>query len=373
MTGSSPLARSALLRRASFSVYLLLYPLPWLVRGTTLPAILAFLAGFTLFLVLPFLPGRYALTIGLRAWVYALIGIALMPFGGYWGVFFISAAATCGAMPRTTTRLISFAALLAVCAGTSWFFTQDMIGTLITLIVATGVHMTGKLSMDLHRQNEALAKAQSDIRALTLIAERERFARDLHDTLGHSLTLIALKSELALRHLPHAPEDATKELVDIGEKARQALSETRLTVSAIRIASLETELEGGRKALEEAGIQVNVLGQASLMPASAEGVLAQILREALTNILRHARAQTCSIRFALNGPGQAMLEIIDRRADRLDGEIPLSFREGNGISGMRARLAEVDGSLTITPRHDGTTLLITLGPLHETEAAPRSG
>lgn len=353
--------RAALVRRFSFAFYLLLYPLPWLAQGTTPLAVIAFLAGAGIFLTLPLLPGRFALTLGLRAGVYALIGTALIPFGGYWGIFFISAAATCGAIRSRVSRFASLAPILAAYGLLSWRFDQGLIGSLITLIVALGALTTTKLSMDLHRQNEALAAAQEEIRALTLITERERFARDLHDTLGHSLTLIALKSDLALRHLPDNPESAAWELREIGEKTRQALAETRLAVSAIRLTSLKQALTEGCLTLEKAGIGVTLIGDTAMMPPRSEGVLVMVLREALTNILRHARAETCTIRFGHNMHGQAELEINDRRSPNSESEFVLSFREGNGIEGMRARLVELDGSLSIEPRCDGMTLLITLG------------
>ncbi|WP_438383062.1 histidine kinase [Asaia sp. BMEF1] len=361
MTEAPRITRAALIRRFSFAFYLLLYPLPWLAQGTTPRAVIAFLIGAGLFLVLPFLPGRYALTVGLRAGVYALIGTALIPFGGYWGIFFISAAATCGAIRSRVSRFASLAPILAVYGFLSWRFDEGLIGSLITLIVALGVLTTTRLSMDLQRQNEALAAAQEEIRALTLVTERERFARDLHDTLGHSLTLIALKSDLALRHLPDNPESAAWELREIGEKTRQALAETRLAVSAIRLTTLKQALTEGCLSLEKAGIKVTLIGDTAMMPPRSEGVLVMILREALTNILRHARAETCAIRFGRNPQEEAELEISDSRSTTSESEIALSFREGNGIEGMRARLAELEGSLFIEPRRDGTTLLITLG------------
>ncbi|NVN04016.1 hypothetical protein HW509_00205 [Asaia spathodeae] len=361
MSETQGLTRAALVRRFSFAFYLLLYPLPWLARGTTPLAVIAFLCGAGIFLVLPFLPGRFALTVGLRAGVYALIGTALIPFGGYWGIFFISAAATCGAIRSRVSRFCALAPILAAYGFLSWRFDEGLIGSLITLIVALGVLTTTRLSMDLHRQNEALAAAQEEIRALTLMTERERFARDLHDTLGHSLTLIALKADLALRHLPDNPQGAACELQEIGEKTRQALAETRLAVSAIRLTSLKQELADGCLALQDAGISVAVNGDTTLMPPRSEAVLIMVLREALTNILRHAGAETCSITFRRNARDQAELEIRDTRSRETEEEITLSFREGNGITGMRARLVELDGSLVITPRRDGTTLLVTLG------------
>ncbi|WP_122050432.1 sensor histidine kinase [Asaia bogorensis] len=326
-------------RRSISGIYLLLYPLPWLAQGTTLAGIAAFIAGATVFLVLPFMPGRLAMPIAFRAVTYAVIGILLIPFQGYWGVFFISAVATCGAIHNRRLGLCLMIALLTVCAALAWFAYQDLIGCLITIIVAIGTFATMTLSMELHQRNEALAAAQEEIRSLTLVAERERLARDLHDTLGQSLTLIALKTDLARRHLPHAPNDAENELNEIGQKARDALAETRLVVSDMRIASLGDELASGVRALRDAGITTEIRGGPELMPAHAEAVLALTLREALTNILRHAHAGSCHIEFRQLASGATQLVVADRKAHPTSGNILLSFREGNGITGMRRRLS----------------------------------
>ncbi|GBQ93517.1 signal transduction histidine kinase [Asaia krungthepensis NRIC 0535] len=335
--------------------------MPWLAHGATFTAVIAFIIGSAVFITLPLLPGRLAPPIEWRVIIYALIGIVLIPFGGYWGVFFISAAATCGAIDNRRRAVALLALVLAVCILLALTLDHNVIGCLITLIVAAGTFTTMSLSMDLHRQNQALGRAQDEIRALTLIAERERFARDLHDTLGQSLTVIALKSELGRRHLPHAPENAVRELEEIGDRARQALAETRLAVSAMRVTSLEQELASGVEALRDAGLEVAVSGETRLMPAVHDAVLALIIREGLTNILRHANADRCIIRFLRLATGEAQLEIADQSASTAHGGIPLSFREGNGIKGMRARLAQVDGTLLINRHPEGTSLVITLG------------
>jgi len=358
----APGSRSRIAFRRSISaIYLLLFPLPWLAHGGSLSGAAAFIAGAMVFLVLPFLPGRLAMPVALRAVVYAAIGILLIPFHGYWGVFFISAAATCGAIENRRLAHALLAAILIVCALLTWLAYEDLVGCLITIIVAVGTFATMTLSMDLHQRNEALAAAQEEIRSLTLVAERERLARDLHDTLGQSLTVIALKSDLARRHLPHDTDKAQSELEEIGRKARNALAETRLVVSDMRVASLSHELATGVAVLHDAGIKTDITGEPGLMPARAEAVLAQALREALTNILRHANAVSCHIEFRRAAFGAAHLIISDLTDRPQPGNILISFREGNGISGMRRRLAEIDGRLVLTSRPDGLTLVISLG------------
>lgn len=357
---------SQIIRRGFFGIYLLLYPLPWLATGTGPIAIVAFFAGATLFMVLP------ALTAGLNAPViwriagYAAIGTALIPFGGYWGVFFISAGATCGAIENRRHGLALLIASMIVYLLLGIRVHETVIGEAITLIVTTGSFAGTRMAVDLNRQNIALARAQAEIRALTLLAERERFARDLHDTLGHSLTLIAMKSDLALRYIPQGPNLVEQELREIGEKAREALAETRFVVSAMQIRTLTEECASGTATLRNAGIEVEIDGDIASIPSRYDNLLAGCLRESITNILRHTKAVRCAVSFTRSLEGKYRITIEDFSVShvgpaRQNIDISLSFREGNGISGMRARLAEAGGSLDLLHRQDGTTLVITLG------------
>lgn len=355
----TPSAR--LLRRGFFGIYLLLYPLPWLSSGTSALAILAFLCAACLFLFLPFLTRCIAAPIPVRVVCYALIGTVLIPFGGYWDVFFISAGATCGAIDNPRTRLVLLALLSASYILLGIVTHESVIGLLIGLIVTAGSLATTRLSMNLHGQNIALAEAKAEIAALTLVAERERFARDLHDTLGHSLTLIAMKSDLALRYTGENSSPVSNELREIGETAREALAETRLVVTGMQARDFAQELAAGARTLRDSGVETIVTGGDEPVPARYDAILRFCLREAITNILRHARATSCAIRLETPAPERIRLTIEDRTHSPENVYIPVSFREGNGISGIRARLTEAGGSLQLSHRPDGTTLAITLG------------
>ena len=210
------------------------------------------------------------------------------------------------------------------------------------------------------RANAKLRMAQSEIEQLAKTAERERIARDLHDVLGHTLSLIAVKSELAERLLASDPERTARELAEIQTTARRALSEVRQTVSGYRAQGLEAELQQAAAALAAAGVTVTSRpGKLPRLAAQQEASLALMLREAVTNIVRHAGARSCAISLETSAAGM-VLEMRD------DG---CGFRgvEGNGLRGMRERARELGGALML--RSDSGAVLRIMLPLPEPEAS----
>lgn len=340
-------------------VYLLLFPLPWLRYGTSLPAVAAWLAGSAILLALPFLPDRFRPSLRGQAIATAAIGLALIPFRGYWGIFFIFAAATCGVIGTLRSALILLIVTLGLYSAVALGPARSPYDIPVTLIVAIGTFLGTRLQLALFAKNARLADAQDQIRHLTVAAERERIARDLHDTLGQTLTLIVLRSDLALRRDKDATAALRDDLETIARTARHALSETRQTVSSMRIATLGQELSEAVTALQTSGVSCRIAGDPGHIPAHREGVFAAILREGVTNVIRHARAESCTIAFGSSSAGETTLEIRDQGPEEIQQSI--SFQEGNGISGMRARITELGGSLTITRHAHGTTLRITLG------------
>ena len=188
----------------------------------------------------------------------------------------------------------------------------------------------------------------------TKIAERERIARDLHDVLGHTLSVIVLKSELAGRLLERDPERARMEIADVERISREALAEVRQTISSYRQESLQAEFVRAKSTLETAGLVVEShTDKTSLTPAQ-ENVLALVLREAVTNVVRHAQAETCRLNLQ-NLNGVCRLEIQD------DGRGGL-HTEGVGLRGMRERIEALGGTLhqDDPQAQAGTRLTITL-------------
>jgi two-component system, NarL family, sensor histidine kinase DesK len=207
-------------------------------------------------------------------------------------------------------------------------------------------------------QNYELRAARADVARLAVAEERLRFARDLHDLLGHCLSTIVLKTELARRL---AEKDgagdgrAVVELADIERIARQALVDVRETVSGYRELSLPDELDNAREVLTAAGVGCEVCPPGEPLPALVEALLAWVVREGTTNVLRHARASHCLISVT-TAEHQAVLVVLD------DGVGPTGGT-GNGIAGLAERLAAVGGKLTAGPAAGRGFRLAAVAPL----------
>jgi len=205
--------------------------------------------------------------------------------------------------------------------------------------------------------NQQLSQAREQIARLAVGEERLRFARDLHDLLGHSLSVIALKSELAGRLIKTTPGLAAHEIEDIEKVARDALREVREAVTGYRQPTLAAELAGAHEALTAAGIEYRVDQDHVPLPPAVEAVMAWTVREGVTNVMRHSQAKRCSVRIT-NKDGKATVEVIDDGR----GGTPDA---GSGLRGLDERVRERGGTLTAEPLpHEGFRLRVTL-PVRE--------
>jgi two-component system, NarL family, sensor histidine kinase DesK len=201
-----------------------------------------------------------------------------------------------------------------------------------------------------NRMNHKLRKANEEIEHLAKLAERERIARDLHDVLGHTLSVITLKSELAGKLMERDPERAGKEIREVSEISRQALSDVRDAIRGYRAKGLAAELALAKSTLETAGLAVQCDAATTVqLPAMQESVLSLAVREGVTNVVRHANAKTCRLRIEQHN-GSCQLEIQD------DG-LGSSSEEGNGLRGMRERVEMLGGTL-VRETTSGTKLTI---------------
>ncbi|WP_406483682.1 sensor histidine kinase [Streptomyces platensis] len=207
----------------------------------------------------------------------------------------------------------------------------------------------------IHTSRE-LRAAREEVARLAANDERLRLSRDLHDLLGHSLSLITLKSELAGRMLPDRPADAARQVADIEQVSRQALLDVREAVSGYRRPRLAVELAGARAALRTAGVTAVVdpalEDEYRGLAADGEGALAWALREAVTNVIRHSGARRCELllteEWAADERRCLCLTVLD------DGTgPPRAQHDGNGLSGLRERLALADGRLETGPAPRG--------------------
>jgi two-component system, NarL family, sensor histidine kinase DesK len=200
---------------------------------------------------------------------------------------------------------------------------------------------------EIMRANRELHDARAELARLAVADERERFARDLHDLLGHSLSVISLKAQLARRRLPHDPESAEADVADIETVSRDALRQVREAVSGYHRPVLDAELQGARTALDAAGIETTIDRPAVELPAEVEAVLAWTVREAATNVIRHSGARHSAIRI-VPALDQASVEIVD------DGRgVNGSQGGGTGLTGLQERLRQAGGRLEAGPRDDG--------------------
>jgi len=200
------------------------------------------------------------------------------------------------------------------------------------------------------RQSGELALAREEIQALAVAEERARVARDLHDVLGHSLTTITLKAGLARRILESSQDidRAVAEVHDLERLSRQALTEIRATVSGYRKVSLPAEIAGAKAALIAAGIDADLPQAVDDVPGELQEPFGYVLREGVTNVIRHSGASRCEIRL-----GESWIQVVDNGS----GPSTSDGHDGNGLSGLRERLAKVGGRLTADPGGEGGFVL----------------
>lgn len=241
-------------------------------------------------------------------------------------------------------------------AATSW---SDVVPF---LLIGIGMIAVNRLVVTVRE----LRAAREEIARLAVAEERLRFARDLHDLLGHSLSSITLKSELAGRLLPAAPEKAAAEVHDIEEVARKALREVREAVAGYRRPTLGGELDGAREMLKAAGIACRIEQEAGVLPNATDAVLAWAVREGVTNVIRHSRARRCQVRLARDGE-EVRAEISD---DGL-GSPPEhdGASTGSGLSGLAERVAANGGDFHAGPLPEGGFRLRVSLPLGGDEAS----
>lgn len=244
-----------------------------------------------------------------------------------------------GARTAVAVFVAVAAAMLAVPAyrgdlGQAWFL------VVILALVAAALLIVRVLD---HR-GESFRALREEV---SLVAERERVARDVHDVLGHSLTVVTAKAELAERLVDLDPARAKRELAEIRSLTRESLSEIRATVSGLRIARLGEELESARSALAAAGIAARVADDASQVDPRYRLTMAWVLREAVTNVVRHSGASSCDVRLETTA-----LRVLD------DGVGRGSATEGNGLRGIGERVRVAGGQVCVSdgPAGRGTLL-----------------
>jgi two-component system sensor histidine kinase DesK len=284
---------------------------------------------------------------------------------GYTLVYAASAIAF-ALVPRFRTAVLAVfgIALLAVAIGVIGRLDPWSTAVQAMVVLSGGAGVLGYAAMK--TQNDKLRAAREEIARLAVAEERLRFSRDLHDLLGHSLSVIVLKAELAHRMAERSPERTVRELADIEKVARDALHEVREAVAGYRQPSLSQELDSAAETLRAAGVQVQVAGGPGTLPGPLDGALAWTVREATTNVIRHARARR--VRFEFSREDQTVrLRVAN---DGVPAAAPTPG-DGNGLRGLRERLRALGGELNYGPgKTDGFTLNASLPLAAEAAMAP---
>jgi two-component system sensor histidine kinase DesK len=322
-------------------------------------------------------PFHFGTPVWQRAVTLAATAIALaMYFAGYWisgkrvlwvvggflalatafckinpgaSVFFVYAAAFLGEVGEPPVAFRYLGALLGIVGLESWWLHLNpytWISSLVfsALVGSVVIHYTQR-----RRLTKRLLAAREEAERMAHIAERERIARDLHDLLGHTLSLIILKSELASRLAEKDAARAVAEIRDVERISREALAQVRSAVRGYRSAGIASELRQAHQALETAGIRVESSVEPAPLSPAQESVFALALREGVTNVVRHAQATVCRLSLRQEG-GYCQLEIADNGRGG-----PLS--EGSGLAGMRERVEALGGVLE-REASEGTLLRI---------------
>jgi two-component system sensor histidine kinase DesK len=224
---------------------------------------------------------------------------------------------------------------------------------LALLIRALGLDMIGATRMG--RTFRDLYRARRELARLAVAEERLRMARDLHDVLGHTLSVIALKSELAWRTMEQEPAQASQEIQDVEKAARQVLREMRTAVAGYRQPTLQSELEGAQQLLDAAGVEYHVETAAHELPAPVDAVLAWVVRESVTNVVRHSRARHCSLCLTETPEWVCLVITNDDRRSSLPPVEQTHSAAGSGLAGMVERVVAQGGHIEAGPMGaDGT-------------------
>ncbi|WP_435841113.1 histidine kinase [Streptomyces fagopyri] len=270
-------------------------------------------------------------------------------YGGNWLLFFPLLGLATGATLRGPWLGRTGIGLAALAGGVSgvqegWDAINIAYGTFLSTMVTAAILSLSEAVRELRAAREELARRAVE-------KERLRFSRDLHDLLGHTLSVIVVKSEAARRLAPRDLEAALVQVTDIESVGRQALTEIREAVTGYREGSLATELDRARSALSAVGVDPVVRQSGPPLVPRAEALLGWVLREAVTNVIRHSGATRCEI--TVHGArDRVRLEIVDD-GDGLVSPAPVPGIGGTGLKGLTERLAAAGGSLRAGPSPRG--------------------
>ncbi len=364
---SSGISRRLWRLYAAFWLICLLFPLLTLAqRPPATPQLLLALAGLAIFVV-SYLwllwphplragpkPRTLAQTALLCGLLTALVLVLSLAYGGSFLWLFVGLSAMVGVMlpPQPAFVAVMILTLLTIGAGVVLSGGVARADWLHLLPLALVVRGLGLDMAGLARLAQALSELHAtrrELARLAVVEERLRLARDLHDLLGHTLSMITLKSELAGRLVASEPVRAAGEMRDVERVARQTLREVREAVAGYRQPSLRSELDAARELLDAAGIAAAIEDDAVTLPPAADAALGWVVREGVTNVIRHSRARRCAIRI-WQANGFVHVEVRDDGEGAAPpGGAGAPLQAGSGLAGLTERVRAQGGWLEAGP------------------------
>ena len=347
-----------------YAAYMILAP----ARGRLSPAVWAECAAFyaafvALFFVAVLRRGRPQTAAFVSFVLFAFLYFRFNPEA--YAVFVYPFAILCLYVARLRTLFLVLAAIMAGVVAETRYLGRPWITAEEILFFCVVIGLTNFAFAQQARTNALLERANLEIERLSQEAERERIARDLHDLLGHTLTVITVKLDLARRLLARDADRARNEIEEVEQTARNALAEVREAVSGYRADGLEAEIARARRSLLSADVKLATTLAPVTLSSTQVSVLCLALREAVTNVVRHAGASQCCLSLIEKDGGVRFVFEDNGRGGPI--------REGNGLRGMRERVQSVGGEVKLSgPRDGGTSLEISLPHQRDSVASTSS-
>ncbi|RDS84701.1 sensor histidine kinase [Dyella monticola] len=335
-----------------WSVWIFITPMfdhfTWLWAWLTLASYPVFLALFAKSVVAP------RKDVGIYASGMLLLALGLLPWYPSGLTYFVFGCVMARSCSTSFHKYLAFIAVMnAACLLETWLLHYAWQAVVSIPVVCFTIGLVNAAERISDEKTAQLKLSHDEVRRLAATAERERIGRDLHDLLGHTLSLITLKLELSRKLFDRDSEAARRELEDAERVARHALAEVRAAVTGIRSTDLAAELASARLLLESSAVHLDYGNLPDSLPQEVERTLALVIREATTNIHRHAGATEASVRFTRT-PEKLDMQICDNGKGGLASH-------GNGVSGMCERIRAIGGTLQIeSPSRRGTRLMISV-------------
>ena len=313
------------------------------------------LASYPIFLVLY---AKCCVASQRQSLIYAMaiivLSLVLLPWYASGLTYFCFGCVMFRTCRMSLRRYLSFLALVNVlCLVEAWLVHYPWQAVIWMPITTFIIAMIVWVERTNDEKDAQLRLSHEEVRRLAATAERERIGRDLHDLLGHTLSLITLKLELSRKLFDRDSQAARRELEEAERVARHALAEVRAAVTGIRSTDLAAELASARLLLESSAVRLEYGSLPDSLPQEVERALALIIREAITNVHRHAAATEASVRF-MHTPDRLDMQISDNGKGGLAAH-------GNGVTGIGERVRAIGGSLQIdSPPQRGTRLSISV-------------